>query len=117
MTEERLEELTGRLTRRLGLDDSDEDVLLLLEDELWGAEGEIRLYLEISEVEEEFDPKLVELAALFYRRDTSEAEGRASSSYSEGQISQSDTWLGPEEYRDEVNDLLRSLAVRRQVTC
>ncbi|MCD8147094.1 MAG: hypothetical protein LUD84_07460 [Clostridiales bacterium] len=117
MTDEVMETLLEQLERKLGLDAPEDDEIALLEDELSDAEGELLLYLGIDELDSGMLHKAVELAALFYRRDVSEAEGRKSSAYSEGQVSQSDTYLGPEEYQEAVADILDSLARYRRVGC
>lgn len=117
MTDEVMEQLLVRLERKLGLEEPEEDTVALLEDELWDAEGEILLYLDLQALEENLLNKVVELAAIFYRRDQSESGGVKSSSYSEGQVSQSDTYMGPEEYRAAVNEVLDSLARYRRVSC
>lgn len=112
-----MELLLVRLGRKLGLTEPEEDEAALMEDELLDAEGEILLYLGCEELEEHLLSKVVELAAVFYRRDSAEHEGAAMSSYTEGQISESVTYLSPSEYRAAVGDLLDSLARYRRVTC
>lgn len=119
MTEERQEALYDRLVRRLGLTEPDEDEALLLGDVLSDAEAELASYLGVDEVEERFDAKLLELAALFFRRDRQELDsaGLRSVSYSEGQLSQSESYLTPRELRAGMQEILQELARYRRVTC
>ena len=119
MTGERQELLYARLLRRLGVTEPDEDTELLLGDVLTDAESEIASYLGVTEVEERFEPKLLELAALFFRRDRQELEcaGLRSASYSEGQLSQSESYLTPRELRNGVQEILDELARYRRVRC
>ena len=117
MTDEVMEQLLVQLKRKLGLEEPEEEVMLLLEDELWDAEGEILLYLDRQSLDSGMLGKVVELAAIFYQRDRMESAVIRSSSYSEGQISQSDTYMGPEEYQKAVAEVLGSLARYRRVSC
>ncbi|MCD7881490.1 MAG: hypothetical protein LUG47_07505 [Clostridiales bacterium] len=119
MTNEQMESSLERLARKLGLDNPEEDVALLLEDELLDAEGELLIYLGVSSLEEQFLYKAVELAALYYQRDRWELEGGGlrSSAYSEGQISQSEQYLSPAELRAGTAEILDSLARYRRVSC
>lgn len=117
MTDDVMETLLEQLERKLGMDAPEDDEVALLEDELADAEAELLLYLSVDELDSGMLRKVVELAALFYRQDVSEAAGRRSSAYAEGQVSQSETYLGPEEYREAVADILDSLARYRRVGC
>lgn len=117
MTDERLGILLPRIQRALGLDDPDIDTLTLLEDELRDAEGELCLYLGVSELEEALLPKVTALAAVFYRRDRSLHGDVKSVSYTEGQLSQSETYLSAADYRSAVAEIEGELARYRRVTC
>ena len=119
MTEAQMELALARLLRKVGLESPEEELLLLLTDELLDAEGELLLYLGMDSLEERFLPKAVELAALYYQRDCRELEsgGLKSSSYGEGQISQSEQYLSPAEFRSGMTEILESLARYRRVTC
>ena len=119
MTGAQTEQALARLCRRLGMEDAEEDTLLLLEDELLDAETELLLYLGADSLEEQWLSKAVELAALYYQRDRRELEGGGlqSASYAEGQISQSERYLSPAEFRSGVAEILESLARYRRVTC
>lgn len=119
MTRVQTEQALNRLCRRLGLEQPEEEVLLLLEDELLDAECELLLYLGADSLEEQFLSKTVELAALYYQRDRRELEngGLQSASYAEGQISQSERYLTPSEFRSGVAEILESLARYRRVSC
>lgn len=115
MTSETMELLLARLERKLGLTEPEEDETALMEDELLDAEGEILLYLGYQELDTCLLSKVVELAAVFYRRDSAESGTAAASSYTEGQISESVTYLSPSEYRAAMDDVLDSLARYRRV--
>lgn len=82
------------------------------------AESELLLYLNREELPTAMDGKLVELAALIYRRDAAEHGGAKASSYSEGDVSQSITYLTDADYQTVGDVLLRSVAHwRRRVRC
>lgn len=119
MTDTQTEAALARLCRRLGLDNPEEDALLLLEDELNAAEYEILLYLGAAELEDSWLTKAVELAALYYQRDRRELEsgGLQSAAYTEGQISQSEQYLTPAALQAGAAEILRSLARYRRVSC
>lgn len=117
MTEEMLGVLLPRLERALHLEEPDEELTILLEDELCDAEGELLLYLGDSELKEVMMPKVVELAAVFYRRDCAEHAALRGVSYAEGQLSQSETYLTPEDYYSAVQEIVSSLARYRRVSC
>lgn len=119
MTEALMELAMARLIRKLGLEEPEEEVTLLLTDELLDAEGELLLYLGMDSLEEQFLSKAVELAALFYQRDKRELDKTAlrSESYSEGQISQSQSYLTPAEFRSGMAEVLESVARYRRVSC
>lgn len=106
--------LLVRLVRKLRLENPDSDTLALLEDELEDAEAEILLVLNVDELEERFFSKLVELAAVYYRQDEA-TTGVKSRSYSEGDVSQSESFLTPEEYRRQAQSILDSVRRYRQV--
>lgn len=117
VTQELKEELLERLTRKLRLQEPDEEELTLLEDELSDAEAEILLELNMDELGEEFWGKLLELAALYYRQDLAQEEPRLSWSCTEGQLSQSERRISPAEYRSMERALLESLKPYRRVRC
>lgn len=117
MTEERLEAFTERLVRKLGLSEPEEDELLLLQDELEAAEREVLLYLGRETVDERFAPYVVALAALYYQRDTQAEGGLKGYSYTEGQVSESSTYLTEAEYRGGIEEVLHALARYRSVPC
>jgi len=119
MTEAQMELAVTRLIRRLGLEEPEEEVILLLTDEVLDAEGELLLYLGMESLEERFLPKVVELAGLFYQRDAAELGESLlrAESYTEGQISQSRQYLSLSEYRAGLSEVLESLARYRRVSC
>lgn len=111
-----METLLIRLRRRLGLDEPDGETVLLLEDSLLDAEGELLLYLNREQLPDALNSKVVELAALFYQQDTVEiTPGVKSSSYSEGNVSQSETYQTAADYQAAIDSLLASLARYRLV--
>ena len=100
MTDVQLEQATERLQRKLNLTDPDGDTLALLGDELLDAEGELLLYLGWEALDETLMGKAVELAALYYQQDRMMERGYRSRNYSEGQVSQSDSYLTPDQMRE-----------------
>ncbi len=120
MTAELLEQAAERLARRLSLDaQTAEDEAVSLQDALLAAEWEVLLYLGADTLEERFLSKTVELAALLWRRDRWEETraGLKSATYTEGQVSQSESYLSPAEFRSGVAEVLESLARYRRVPC
>ena len=89
----------------------------LLGDELLDAEGELLLYLGWEALDETLMGKAVELAALYYQQDRMMERGYRSRNYSEGQVSQSDSYLTPDQMRETAEELFRGLARYRRVTC
>lgn len=119
MTDTLLEQLLERLVRKLELDEPDGDTLALLEDELRDAEGELTLYLgwEAGEVAERLPGKAVELAALYYRQDVLAERGLSSYTYSEGQVSERESYQTPGQIKEAAGEVFRSLARYRRVSC
>lgn len=109
MTGEELNVLRSRLQRKLGLEDADGDTVLLLEDELRDAEGELLLFLNRESLPPTLEVKLVELAALYYRRDSQEPAGLKSATYTEGDVSQSESYLTGADFQAEADALLASV--------
>ncbi|MBR1780545.1 MAG: hypothetical protein IJ751_03980 [Oscillospiraceae bacterium] len=103
-----------RLRRALGLTEGEDEQRL--EDALAAAEEKICRYLLQSELPDAVDCLLVELAALVYLR-TGERSALKSESYSEGQLSQSQSYLTAEELAQGEEALLRCLAPWRRVRC
>lgn len=101
----------------LGLDDPDDDVTAALEADLVEAEGELLLYLGVCRLKEVFYPKLVELAALLYRRDAADAQqsGAKEVSVTEDGLNQKITYLSPGDYQTQAQGIFNSLARFRQV--
>lgn len=118
MTEALLETLLERLQRKLSLTDPDSEELALLADELTDAEGKLLLYLDVDTLEERFQGKVVELAALYYQQDKQSEEGcYASRSYTEGQVTQTDHYLSPSQLKQAEAEVLESVARYRRVSC
>lgn len=117
MTEALLETALTRLQRKLSLTDPDSDEVALLHDELTDAEGELLLYLGREALDETLLSKAIELAALYYQQDRLTEQGYRSRGYSEGQVSQNDSYLTPEQIQEAAEELLQSLARYRRVTC
>ncbi len=110
MTQERLEDMQERLARRLKLDDADDDLLVMLEDSLTDAEAELLLYLNRETLPEALYPKVQELAAVYARESLAENPTLRSASYSEGDTSQSETYLTGADYQAQADDILESVA-------
>lgn len=117
MTDVVMETLLSRLARKLNLEEPEEELTALLEDELSDAEGELMLYLGVDLLDQGFWPKVVELAALFYRRDCVSHPDLKSRSYAEGQVSESETYLSDQDYQSAVQELFAGLSRYRRVTC
>lgn len=117
MTSDQLDMLLTRLQLKLGLDDPDDDVTAALEADLVEAEGELLLYLGVCRLKEVFYPKLVELAALLYRRDAADAQqsGAKEVSVTEDGLNQKITYLSPGDYQTQAQGIFNSLARFRQV--
>ncbi|MCC8064162.1 MAG: hypothetical protein LIO70_03625 [Clostridiales bacterium] len=118
MTEAIKETLLELLVARL--EDGDEDTL---ESCLEDAAAEVQGYLGWTDDEWEtdslpnlFQRKIVQLAAVLYRRDAAAQAtgGAASRSYSEGDVSQSEAYLSGEDYQSQADGLLASLARYRR---
>ena len=63
-------------------------------------------------------PEVVELAALYYQQDKqSEDGGYASRSYTEGQVTQSDSYLTPSQLKQAEAEVLERIARYRRVSC
>ncbi len=114
MTEAELETALAVLRRSLGgAEDTADDVLT---DALTAAEEEILRYLNRDELPTCADSLLIELAALRLLGGQSGA-GTKSASYTEGQISQSESYFTPAELREGARALLDTLAPYRRVKC
>lgn len=104
------------LRRALGLAE-DEGGTAALTEALAAAEEEICRYLNRDSLPKYAERLLVELAALKYLRTGGAGAGKKSESYSEGQLSQSESYLSPEELSAGEGALLRTLAPYRRVRC
>lgn len=112
MTAQVLDLALPRLRRSLGLEAQADEVLT---DKLEAAEEEILRYLNRTELPDCAVSLLIELAGLKYLQ--AQGAGKKSESYTEGQISQSDSFYTPAEFRDGAEALLRTLAPYRRVGC
>ena len=117
MTETQHEQAYAKLLRKLELTEQDSEGVARLEDALEEAEETLLLYLRRDEVKDALIGKLVELAALYYRRDTAgvTSGGVKSSAYTENEISQSETYLTTGDYATAEQDVLAGLARYREV--
>ena len=117
MTVEMLEVAREKLLRKLSVTVQDSETEALLADALEAAESALLLYLRWDELTAVMLSKMVELAALYYQRDTVEAASGVlkSSSYSEGRVSQSESYLDAADYAAAEQALLDSLAKYREV--
>ena len=120
MTEEALAILLAKLERKLGLDpdDVEEETVDQLSDALTDAESELLLYLgTCKQLKKAFYPKLVELAALTYRRDSADNQQTCAKevSVTEDGLNQKITYLSPGDYQTQAQGIFNSLARFRQV--
>ncbi len=111
-------ELTAleRLEIKLGIEDASEQLEAILNEYLNDAEQEIKLFLNIPEDEEletRFVSSQIQLASIYYKKDT--GKNVKSESYSEGVVSESTTYLIGADYDGMCNDVLQKLARYRRV--
>ena len=109
--------LLTQLQRKLGLSEPTEDETQRMEDALADAESELLLYLGVCRLRKVFCPKLVDLAALTYRRDAADTQlsGVKDLSVTEDGLNQKVTYLTPEDYQKQAQGIYNSLARFRQV--
>lgn len=117
MTNETKEALLERLRRKLRLDEPDEELLTLLEDELLDAEAELKLELNVDELDEDFHAKLVALSVLYYKQDLCTEDLVRSWTCTEGQVSESQTKESLESLQKAERELLHSVRRYRRVSC
>lgn len=117
MTEAQHEKAYAKLIRKLELTEQSGGDVARLDDALEEAEGALLLYLRWDEMKDVLLAKLVELAALYYRRDSAgvTSGGVKSSSYTENEVSQSETYLTAGDYATAEQDILAGLARYREV--
>lgn len=111
-----MDDLALKLARKLGV----ETVTPAIEDALEDSEAELLLYLNREELPAALRSKCVELAAVFYRRDTDTSTGNVKSeTYSEGSVSQSQTFSTSAEsasaYSNAADNILSTCARYRLV--
>lgn len=114
MRAELMELAMPRLRRSLGVAEGDEDALT---DALAQAAERICRYLNRADVPACAEWLLVELAAARYRHKDAAHGAVKSESCAEGQLSQSFSYLTPEEQEAAEQKLLETLAPYRQVAC
>ena len=113
MTRHLLNEALTRLSVLLRLEDADADTTLLTA-LLEQAESRVCCYLGRALLPDYALQTVIELATLrYYRTDT--AGGKRSESYSEGELSQSESYLTPQDFAESEAALLRTLSSFRQV--
>lgn len=118
MTDEHFEELLSRLEQRLNMEEPDSSQRHEMEQCILEAEGELLLYLNRVTLPQQMEGKVVELAAVYYRRDNREQTTVKAASYSEGDVSQSETYLSDQDYQNAADAVLRSVAHwRRRAKC
>ena len=117
MTDEMLGAAKEKLLRKLNITAPDSVTEAQLIDALEGAECSLLLYLRWDELTAVLLPKAVELAALYYQRDSvGTASGLLkSSSYAEGNVSQSESYLDAADYAAAEQVILDGLAKYREV--
>lgn len=81
------------------------------------AEAELLLELNLTQIPSFMSCKIVDLAVLFFRRDLTVDRGLKSSSYTEGQVSQSTVYLSNEDYQEGVFQVMNSVKRYRRVSC
>lgn len=117
MTNEAMATLLAQLQRKLGLGEPSEEESQRLEDALAEAESEMLLYLNVETLESRYLPKVAELAALYYRRENlNTVDGAKATSVTEGGLSQSVTYLSPEDWQRQEQAIFASIARYRRVT-
>ncbi|MCD8381544.1 MAG: phage head-tail connector protein [Clostridiales bacterium] len=112
--------LLADLAERLGTGEEDTLLVSCLSD----AAAEVQLYLGWTDEEwagsvpAAIQRKVVQLAALYYRRDSLEAEqpGVASTSVTEDKLSQSVSYRSADSYAAQESAILQSLARYRRVS-
>ena len=114
MTQAELNAALAGLRRALGL--GDEADTARLTDVLCAAEESILRYLNREKLPGCAQSLLIELAALKYLR-TDSTGARKSASYTEGQLSQSESYYTSAEVLEGEAALLRTLAPYRRVAC
>lgn len=120
MTDETQQALLTRMALRLELTgDTLEAETDRLEEALTGAEFDLRAYLGylFDELPEAFYPKLADLAAAYYQRDTAAAQapGVEQQAVTEGELSQTVHYRSAESYEAQGAATLASLAQYRRV--
>ena len=117
MTSEMLEVAREKLFRKLSFTSLDSKTEALLNDALEDAECALLLYLHWDELTAVLLSKVVELAVLYYQRNTDGAASGAlkSWSYSENQVSQSESYLSVADYAAAEQAIMDSLAQYREV--
>ena len=109
--------LAQQLRQRLNLPEEAELLPLLTAVEEAALEASAYLGYLTEPLPEVFYPKVLALAAVFARRERQEQEaaGLKSASYSEGDVSRSESYRTAEEWQDQVKNILSSLAPYRRV--
>lgn len=112
-----MEKARDKLYRKLSIAAPDSTTTSLINDELEDAESALLLYLGWDTLTATMLPKCVALAALYYQRDTAGTTSGTlkSSSYSEDKVSQSESYLAPEDYIAAEQEILDSVAQYREV--
>lgn len=117
MDDEMMAAASDKLFRKLTIDAQDSGAVLLANDALEDAESTLLLYLGRDAITAPMLSTVVALAALYVQRDAAAATTGAvkSSSYSEDKVSQSESYLSPEEFADAEQKILNNLAQYREV--
>ena len=117
MTDEMLGAAKEKLLRKLGIAGPDSATEAQLIDALEDAECSLLLYLRWDELTAVMLPKVVELAALYRQRDSAGATSGSlkSSSYTERDVSQSESYLEAADYAAAEQAILDGLAKYREV--
>lgn len=118
MNEQEYEYLLERLLRKLGLEEAESGCEMLLHEALEEAESEMKLYLNCEQLPAVLHGKLVEMAVISYQHTKcQQTGGMKSASYSEGDTSQSVTYMTAQDVQSAKDTVLKSIAhYRRRAT-
>lgn len=113
------EHLLLKLEQKLGLNRPDEDTFNLMVNCMTSAREEMQLYLNCCKIPHSLSGKLVELAAIDFQQAQARSiqNGMKSATYSEGDVSQSVTYMTTQDTQTAKDSVLRSIAhYRRRAT-
>lgn len=115
-----MERLLVKLEYKLGMDDPEDDAVRALEGSITEAENDLLLYLNVdclNHLVRRLEGKILELATINFQQNRARSAmpgGVKSSSYSEGDVSQSVTYLTAQDVQTAKDAVLRSIAQYRR---